>query len=44
MIYRRAWQLLLKKLDRQTGWGKEEVKRAMFECLQMAIDQEEAAE
>lgn len=44
MIYRRAWQLLLLKLETQTSWGKEQLKKAMFECLQTAIDHEEDAQ
>jgi len=37
-IYLEAWKLLLERLERKTGWGKEEVKRLMLQCLLDAGD------
>jgi len=32
-IYQKAWQKLLKGIERKTGWGKLELKQLMLECL-----------
>ena len=40
-IYLRAWKLLLERLERKTGWGKEELKILMLQCL---LDAGEGAE
>ncbi len=32
-IYLKAWKLLLQKLETKTGWGKEEIKKLMLQCL-----------
>jgi len=32
-IYLKAWKLLLKRLEAKTGWGKEEIKKLMLQCL-----------
>jgi len=39
-IYLRAWKLLLERLEHKTGWGKEELKRLMLQCLLDAGDEE----
>ena len=41
-LYLRAWKLLLERLEQKTGWGKEEIKKLMLQCLLDAG--EEAAE
>lgn len=33
MIYQKAWKLLLERIERKTGWGKNELKQMMIECL-----------
>jgi CRISPR/Cas system Type II protein with McrA/HNH and RuvC-like nuclease domain len=35
-FYKIAWQLLLKRIENKTTWGKNELKQLMLECL---IDQ-----
>jgi len=37
-IYRAAWRLLQKRLDRKNSWGKNEMHTLMYECLQDSID------
>jgi len=32
-VYRKAWELLLSKIENKTGWGKNELKQLMLECL-----------
>lgn len=32
-IYQRAWQRLLKEIERKTGWGKVELKQLMLDCF-----------
>ena len=32
-IYQKAWQRLLKEIERKTGWGKVELKQVMLECF-----------
>ena len=39
-IYLKAWKLLLARLDSKTGWGKEEIKKLMLQCLLDAGDKE----
>ena len=39
-IYVKAWKLLLERLENKTGWGKEEIKRLMLQCLLDAGDEE----
>ena len=38
-IYLVAWKLLLERLERKTGWGKEEIKKLMLQCLLDAGDE-----
>lgn len=38
-IYLVAWKLLLGRLERKTGWGKEEIKKLMLRCLLDAGDE-----
>jgi len=39
-IYLKAWKLLLERLERKTGWGKEEIKKLMLQCLLDAGEEE----
>jgi len=39
-IYLRAWKLLLERLENKTGWGKEEIKKLMLQCLLDAGEEE----
>jgi hypothetical protein len=32
-IYQRAWQRLLKEIQRKTGWGNVELQKLMLDCL-----------
>jgi len=32
-VYQKAWQRLLRELDKKTGWGKIELKTLMLKCL-----------
>lgn len=32
-IYLIAWKLMLVRLESKTGWGKEEIKKLMLQCL-----------
>ena len=32
-VFVRAWKLLLLRLEQKTGWGKEELKVLMLQCL-----------
>jgi hypothetical protein len=32
-VYQKAWELLLEKLESKTGWGKQELKNLMLQCL-----------
>ena len=32
-LYLKAWKLLLERLEGKTGWGKEEIKKLMLQCL-----------
>jgi len=32
-IYLIAWRLMLQRLENKTGWGKEEIKKLMLQCL-----------
>ncbi len=32
-IYQKAWKLLLPRIEQKTGWGKEELKKLMLQCL-----------
>jgi len=32
-IYLVAWEILYKRLEEKTGWGREEIKKLMLECL-----------
>ena len=32
-IYVKAWKLLLERIEKKTGWGKNELKQLMIECL-----------
>ena len=40
-IYLKAWKLLLQRLESKTGWGKEEIKKLMLQCLLDAGDEGE---
>ena len=35
-IYQTAWSLLRKRIEKKTGWGKEQLKHLMLECLEEA--------
>lgn len=32
-IYQKAWELMLARIEKKTGWGKLELKQLMIECL-----------
>ncbi len=32
-IYQKAWQRLLKEIQRKTGWGNVELQKIMLDCL-----------
>lgn len=32
-MYQKAWELLLKKIETQTSWGKIQLKQVMLEAL-----------
>ena len=32
-IYVKAWKLLIQRIDSKTGWGKNELKQLMLDCL-----------
>ncbi len=32
-IYQRAWQRLLKEIQRKTGWGNVELQKLMLDCF-----------
>ena len=32
-IYQKAWQLMLKRIEEKTGWGKIELQKLMLKCL-----------
>jgi len=40
-IYLKAWRLLLQRLEQKTGWGKEEIKKLMLQCLMDASEDED---
>jgi len=40
-VYQRAWKLLLTRLEQKTGWGKEELKKLMLQCLLDAGDEDD---
>ncbi len=39
-MYQKAWRLLLERIEGQTGWGKEQLRKLMFKCL-MDVTEEE---
>lgn len=32
-VYQKAWELLLRRVEDKTGWGKVELKNLMLLCL-----------
>ena len=32
-LYQRAWQRLLKEIQKKTGWGNIELQKLMLDCL-----------
>ena len=40
-IYFKAWKLLLARIENKTGWGKEELKKLMLQCLIDAGEEEQ---
>lgn len=32
-VYQRAWKLLLERIEQKTGWGKEQLKNLMLQCM-----------
>jgi len=32
-IYQKAWQRLLKEIQKKTGWGNVELQKLMLDCL-----------
>lgn len=38
-VYKRAWELLRKRIEGKTGWGKNELAAAMAECLEQAVNE-----
>lgn len=32
-IYQKAWSRLLKEIESKTGWGKNDLKNLMLDCL-----------
>jgi hypothetical protein len=42
-MYRKAWELLLKNIEKKTSWGRNEIKQEMLECLIKAGEENEKA-
>jgi thioredoxin-like negative regulator of GroEL len=41
--YQKAWELLLKRIEETTSWGKEQLKQVMLECLIQAGSKDETS-
>ncbi len=41
--YQKAWELLLKRIEEATSWGKEQLKQVMLECLIQAGSKDETS-
>jgi hypothetical protein len=43
IVYQKAWELLLKRIEEKTSWGKEQLKQVVLECLIQAGRKEETS-